>query len=191
MPSDLSILDKEHIFDLSPLTGTQRHYFEKVVFSYDYDWVQMTSKLEERSAYYGSTRSKIPVTVKDISEYGAAGLSWTDGRLEIDDQVAPDAWPPGWTHDAGWLWFMQVAIHEIAHQVHFFGVTPEMETRIAELCNWESFNGCTFSNPFARAFSKYKVGRSTETDIGRKRIKQIRALLGGTGDPPTKRVMTA
>ncbi len=181
-----------NIFDTSALTEKQRHYFLRVIDAYDYDWDSMLPRLKQQAAYYGNPdRTTIPVVVKDISEWGACGLSWPDGRgLEIDDQVAPDAWPSGWTTQTGWLWYMQVVMHELGHQAHFFGLDENTSSAAMKILKWTQFNGCVFSNPFARAFSSFKVGRTVEADVGIKRITALRELMGGKGLPPRKKVIT-
>jgi hypothetical protein len=158
------------IFDISALDDEHQALIEEALACDDFDWSKLKTVLKKKTG-----RSAIKIRVRDISNWGAVGLSWQTGLLEIDDQVLDPHW------------FQQVFMHEVGHMVDFYYLMPNrLHGPIAKIYGapWKTM-GHDFNGGFTNAFSCVDAGDANGY-LDATKIQTLRTLLGGVGAVPVK-----
>jgi len=158
------------IFDISALDEAHQLLVEEVLACDDFDWSKLKSTLKRKTG-----RTAIKVRVADISKWGAVGLSWSTGLLEIDDQVLDPHW------------FQQVFMHEVGHMVDFYYLMPnKLHGPVSKIygASWKTM-GHDFNGGFTSAFSCVDGGDGNGY-LDDTKVQAIRTLLGGAGLVPAK-----
>ena len=160
----------EGIFDISRLDEAHQLLVEEALACDDFDWSKLKKTLKAKTG-----RQSIRVAVRDISKWGAVGLSWQQGILEIDDQVLDPRW------------FQQVFMHEVGHMVDFYYLQPrKLHDEVSKIYGapWSTM-GHDFNGGFTNAFSCFNAGDANGY-LDDSKVDAIRTLLGGTGAAPAK-----
>lgn len=169
-----STIDKAaKIFNISNMDEAHQDLFIEALEGFDYDWSQMKPALKAQTG-----KTQIKVEVIDIAaKWGACGLSWPNGILQIDDQVVDPTW------------FKQVVQHEVGHMVDFFHLRPaKLHGKIAKIygASW-GVMGHNFNNGFIEVFSTTGAADSSYP-LTAGELETLRVLLGGNADLPTKAI---
>lgn len=158
------------IFDITSLDAEHQALVEEVLACDDFNWSMLKETLKKKTG-----RTAIKVRVSDISKWGAVGLSWRTGLLEIDDQVLDPRW------------FQQVFMHEIGHMVDFYYLMPnKLHGKVSKIYGapWSTM-GHDFNGGFTNAFSCVDGGDGNGR-LDDTKVLEIRALLGGDALVPAK-----
>ena len=160
----------EGIFDISRLDEAHQLLVEEALACDDFDWSKLKKSLKAKTG-----RTAIKVTVRDISKWGAVGLSWETGLLDIDDQVLDPHW------------FQQVFMHEVGHMVDFYYLQPRrLHDEVSRIYGapWKTM-GHDFNGGFTNAFSCFDAGDANGY-LDDTKVLAIRTLLGGHAFVPAK-----
>lgn len=158
------------VFDISSLDADHQLLVEEALACDDFDYSMLRRSLKKKTG-----RTAIKLEVKDISKWGAVGVAWQTGLLQIDDDVKDPRW------------FQQVVMHEIGHMVDFYYLMPnKLHGPIAKLYGapWSTM-GHDFNGGFTGAFSCFDAGDANGY-LDEAGFQALRALMGGEGLIPAK-----
>lgn len=133
------------LFDLTKLPDTNAAWLRAVLARHTFDFDRCRPQLERESQWWGGPkRSKIPVTIADLSPQGWGAATWPDGRIKIDDDAKDDE-----------IQFSGYFAHELGHVVDYFFLTVKRKTRLVQIyrqvyagVEWEDI-----SHPFCAGFT--------------------------------------
>ena len=160
----------EGIFDISALDAAHQLLVEEALACDDFDWSKLKQSLKKKTG-----RSLIRVSVEDLSEWKAVGLSWRSGSVQIDQRITDPHW------------FQQIFMHEVGHMVDFYYLMPnKLHGKVASIYGapWSQM-GHDFNGGFTNAFSCFDAGDGNGY-LDETKVQAIRTLLGGSGLAPTK-----
>lgn len=163
----------DRVFDLRSLSAGHRDLVRDVLGSFDFDWTGLSP------ANPAKPRQRVVVEVADVSAWNAVGLAWPApvSKIQIDDQITDPTW------------FRDILLHELGHIVDFLYLGPrDLRAELTSLlgaASWDELKH-PFIPGFIRAFSSFDTGSNDA--LAEAEVAEIRELLGGVGDPPTKAV---
>lgn len=131
------------------LDDPQKQIAQDVLREHSFDWSQLATRVK--------------VQVAEIGAYQAIGLTWPDGRIQIDDDYLDR--------------FDEIFRHELGHVVDFFYLTPYKRAKIEGWVGheWREISE-DWPDLFTAAFTTEQV-EATHFEITPELIRKTRRLV--------------